>query len=52
MPGQAELAHETFTASIPLGRYGDPLDIANMMLYLARMRPPLSRAARLWPMVV
>ena len=34
MPGQAELAHETFTASIPLGRYGDPLDIANMMLYL------------------
>ena len=34
MPGQAELAHETFTASIPLGRYGEPLDIANMMLYL------------------
>ena len=26
MPGQAELAHETFTASIPLGRYGDPIN--------------------------
>jgi len=35
MPDDLEAAHDMMSASIPLGRYADPTDIANMMLFLA-----------------
>lgn len=35
MPGGAALAHETISNSIPLGRYGQPDEIARLMLFLA-----------------
>lgn len=34
-PGNADAAKEQFTANIPLGRYGEPEDIANLVLFLA-----------------
>ena len=35
IPGQQDAAHESISSSIPLGRYGQPEDIANLMLFLA-----------------
>ena len=35
MPEDLEAAHEVMSANIPMGRYAEPLDIANMMLFLA-----------------
>jgi NAD(P)-dependent dehydrogenase (short-subunit alcohol dehydrogenase family) len=35
MPGQQTEAHRQFASQIPLGRYGEPRDIANLMLFLA-----------------
>lgn len=35
MPGDAEAAHTMITGSIPLGRYGEPEDVANLMAFLA-----------------
>jgi len=34
-PGAPDAAHETIATSIPLARYGQPEDIANIMLFLA-----------------
>lgn len=34
-PDDAEEAKKTLTAGIPLGRYGEPVDIANLVLFLA-----------------
>ena len=35
LPGSAEAAKEAMTASIPMGRYGTPDEIARVMLFLA-----------------
>ena len=35
MPDDLNAAHDMMSANIPLGRYADPADIANMMLFLA-----------------
>lgn len=35
MPGQAEAAKEALAKEIPLGRYGEPIDIAQLVLFLA-----------------
>lgn len=35
MPGHAETAHSAIAGSIPLGRYGEPDDVANLMCFLA-----------------
>ncbi|HSG88576.1 MAG TPA: glucose 1-dehydrogenase [Pseudomonadales bacterium] len=35
MPGDGQAAHARFASSIPLGRYGEPEDIANLMCFLA-----------------
>jgi NAD(P)-dependent dehydrogenase (short-subunit alcohol dehydrogenase family) len=35
MPDTPQLAKESITASVPLNRYADPRDVANMMLFLA-----------------
>lgn len=35
MPGQAEAAKEAITRDIPMGRYGEPIDIAQLVLFLA-----------------
>jgi NAD(P)-dependent dehydrogenase (short-subunit alcohol dehydrogenase family) len=34
MPGEKEAAHEMMANNIPLGRYGDPDEIASLMLFL------------------
>ena len=34
-PGDAAAAHDQMAASIPLGRYGEPTDIAKLMLFLS-----------------
>ena len=34
-PEDAEAAHQLIAAGIPLQRYGEPEDIANIMLFLA-----------------
>jgi NAD(P)-dependent dehydrogenase (short-subunit alcohol dehydrogenase family) len=35
MPGDAQAAHTVIAGSIPLGRYGEPDDVANLMCFLA-----------------
>jgi NAD(P)-dependent dehydrogenase (short-subunit alcohol dehydrogenase family) len=35
MPDDLNAAHDMMSANIPLGRYAEPADIANMMLFLA-----------------
>jgi NAD(P)-dependent dehydrogenase (short-subunit alcohol dehydrogenase family) len=35
MPDDLNAAHDLMSANIPLGRYAEPADIANMMLFLA-----------------
>lgn len=35
MPGAAEAAHDFIADTIPLGRYGEPGDAANLMCFLA-----------------
>jgi len=35
MPEDLNAAHDMMSATIPLGRYAEPKDIANMMLFLA-----------------
>jgi len=35
VPGAQAVAHDTISSSIPLARYGQPEDIANIMLFLA-----------------
>ncbi|MBB6446805.1 SDR family NAD(P)-dependent oxidoreductase [Bacillus benzoevorans] len=35
MPGQAEAAKEAITNEIPIGRYGEPIDVAKLVLFLA-----------------
>ncbi|MBV1878273.1 MAG: glucose 1-dehydrogenase [Pseudomonadales bacterium] len=35
MPGQAEAIHDQMAQGIPVGRYAEPEDIANIMLFLA-----------------
>jgi NAD(P)-dependent dehydrogenase (short-subunit alcohol dehydrogenase family) len=35
LPGSPQDAHDRFAANIPLGRYADPEDIADLMLFLA-----------------
>lgn len=35
MPGQGEAVHQSMRANIPLQRYGEPDDIAKLMLFLA-----------------
>lgn len=35
MPGEAEAAKEAITKEIPIGRYGEPIDVANLVLFLA-----------------
>ena len=35
MPGDAETAHDAIAGNIPLGRYGEPDDVANLMCFLA-----------------
>lgn len=35
MPGSAQLAHQTISSQIPLGRYGQPDEIARLMLFLS-----------------
>lgn len=35
MPGDGQAAHARFAGSIPLGRYGEPEEIANLMCFLA-----------------
>ncbi len=34
-PEDAEAMKETYTQLIPLGRYGEPIDVANLVLFLA-----------------
>lgn len=35
MPGEAEAAKEAITKEIPIGRYGEPVDVAKLVLFLA-----------------
>lgn len=35
MPGEAEAAKEAITKEIPIGRYGEPIDVTNLVLFLA-----------------
>ena len=35
LPGEAEAAKEAITKEIPIGRYGEPIDIAKLVLFLA-----------------
>lgn len=35
MPGEAEKAKEAITQEIPMGRYGEPIDVAHLVLFLA-----------------
>jgi len=35
MPGDAQTAHDSIAGNIPLGRYGEPDDVANLMCFLA-----------------
>lgn len=35
MPGNAEQAHDVIAGTIPLGRYGEPGDVADLMCFLA-----------------
>lgn len=35
MPGNAPSAHDAIAATIPLGRYGEPSDVADLMCFLA-----------------
>ena len=34
-PGHGEVVHESLKQRIPLGRYGEPEDIARLMLFLS-----------------
>lgn len=35
LPGEAEAAKEAITKEIPIGRYGEPIDVAKLVLFLA-----------------